>query len=45
MHTSWSRQEGLSLQMQPRTQASIEKNTTKLTDECIAYECGVLQAV
>jgi hypothetical protein len=33
------------LQMQPRTQARTGKNETKLADECIAYECGVLQTV
>jgi hypothetical protein len=33
------------LQMQPRTQARIGKNETKLADECIAHECGVLQTV
>jgi hypothetical protein len=31
--------------MQPRTQARIRKNTTKLADECIAHECGVLQTI
>jgi hypothetical protein len=45
VHTSWPHQDGLSLQMQPRTQARIGKNATKLTDECIAHECGVLQRV
>jgi hypothetical protein len=33
------------LQMQPRTQARIRKNTTKLVNECIAHECGVLQTI
>jgi hypothetical protein len=33
------------LQMQPRTQARIRKNATKLVDECIAHECVVLQTV
>jgi hypothetical protein len=42
---SWPRQEGLSLQVQPRIQARIGKNATKLTDECIAHDCGVLQIV
>jgi hypothetical protein len=37
---SWSRQEGLSLQAQLRTQAIIEKNATKLADECIAQARG-----
>jgi hypothetical protein len=32
-------------QMQPRTQATMRKNTTKLTDECIAHECVVLQTI
>jgi hypothetical protein len=31
-------------QMQLRTQARMRKNTTKLADECIAHECGILQA-
>jgi hypothetical protein len=30
------------MQMQLRTQAIIGKNVTKLADECIAHECGVL---
>jgi hypothetical protein len=33
------------LQMQPRTQARMRKNITKLTDECIAHKCRVLQTV
>jgi hypothetical protein len=33
------------LQMQPRTQARMRKNTTKLVDESIAHECGVLQTI
>jgi hypothetical protein len=35
----------IGLQMQPRTQARIGKNATKLVDECITDECGVLQTV
>jgi hypothetical protein len=42
---SCPRQEGLSLQVQPRTQARIGKNATKLVDEYIAHECVVLQTV
>jgi hypothetical protein len=33
------------LQMQPRTHARTEKNATKLADEYIAHECGVLQTI
>jgi hypothetical protein len=33
------------LQMQLKTQARTRKNATKLTDESIAHECGVLQTV
>jgi hypothetical protein len=33
------------LKMQLRTQVRMRKNTTKLADECIALECGVLQTV
>jgi hypothetical protein len=33
------------LRMQPRTQARTRKKATKLADECIAHECGVLQTV
>jgi hypothetical protein len=33
------------LSMQPKIQARKRKNATKLTDECIAYECEVLQTV
>jgi hypothetical protein len=33
------------LQIQPRTQARIRKNTTEIADECIPHECGVLQTV
>jgi hypothetical protein len=33
------------LQMQLRTQARTGKNTTKLADECIAHQYGVLQTV
>jgi hypothetical protein len=32
-HTSWPRQEGLSLQVQLRTQARTGKNATILADE------------
>jgi hypothetical protein len=42
---SWPHQEGLSLQVQPRTQARTRKNSTKLVDECIAHESGVLQTI
>jgi hypothetical protein len=45
MHKSWPHQEGLSLQVQPRTQSRIGKNATKLADECINHECGALQTV
>jgi hypothetical protein len=31
--------------VQPRTQERIGKNATKLKDECITHECGVLQIV
>jgi hypothetical protein len=33
------------LQMQSRTQVRTWKNATKLADECIDHECGVLQTV
>jgi hypothetical protein len=33
------------LQMQPRTQARMRNNATKLVDQCIAQEFGVLQMV
>jgi hypothetical protein len=33
------------LQMQLRTQARTGKNTTKLADECIAHQYGVLQTI
>jgi hypothetical protein len=44
---SWPHQEGLSLQVQSRTQARTGKNATKHANECIilARECGVLQTV
>jgi hypothetical protein len=42
---SWPHQEGLCLQVQPRTQARIGKNATILADECIDHECGALQTV
>jgi hypothetical protein len=42
---SWPCQEGLSLQVQPRTQSRTGKNATKHVDECISHECGVLQNV
>jgi hypothetical protein len=35
-HTSWPHQEGLSLQVQSRTQARTGKNATKLANECIS---------
>jgi hypothetical protein len=38
-------QEGLSLQVQLRTQAKTRKNATKLADGCIAHECGVLKTI
>jgi hypothetical protein len=42
---SWSYQEGLSLQVQPRTQVGTRKNATKLADECMDHKCGALQTV
>jgi hypothetical protein len=33
------------LRMQLRTQARMRKNATKLANECIAHECGVLQTI
>jgi hypothetical protein len=42
---SWPHQEGLSLQVQPRTQARTRKNATELANECIDHECGALQTV
>jgi hypothetical protein len=33
---SWPHQEGLSMQVQPKTQVRTEKNETKLADECIS---------
>jgi hypothetical protein len=35
-HGSLGHQEGLSLQVQLRTQARIGKNATKLADECVS---------
>jgi hypothetical protein len=35
---SWPDQEGLSLQVQPRTHVRIGKNATKLADECISLQ-------
>jgi hypothetical protein len=42
---SWPHHEVLSLQAESRTQAKIEKNATKLTDEWLTHECGVLQTI
>jgi hypothetical protein len=33
------------LQMQLRTQERTRKNTTEIADECISYECGILQTL
>jgi hypothetical protein len=41
-HTSWPHQEGLSLEVQLRTQVRTGKNATKLVDECTTHKYGVL---